>query len=312
MTPGRPASGPSRTAVIVGARGFLGSHVCDAFVRACWQVTAPDRTACDVGLGDLLARVRPAVVVNAAGAVWTANENLLRTANVELPRRLVAAVAALPGPPRLLHLGSSLEYAPTRPGTSCHETSPVGPTSAYGRSKLDGTRTVLEAAAQGRLDGVILRVFNAVGPGVHPVSLLGRIAARLRQARDTGRTPVAIPLPAPVHHRDFVDVRDVADAVVAAAGARLNGATLLNIGRGQALGTDQVVRAFSAASGVPATFITPAEAPSGANGFKAAGPSWQQAATSRARSLLDWRPTRPLDRTFRDTWLHTEPQPTEE
>ena len=61
---------------------------------------------------------------------------------------------------------------------------------------------------------VVLRVFNPVGPGAPEESLPGRVAAELRRALASGAEVRLGSLDAV---RDFVDARDVADAVIAAA-----------------------------------------------------------------------------------------------
>ncbi|RBM12327.1 NAD(P)-dependent oxidoreductase [Streptomyces sp. PT12] len=288
-------------AVVLGGHGFIGRHVCAALRRAGWSPVAlgSAETAAGRSLDILLAAHAPAVVVNAAGAVWTRDPGELHAANVVLTERVVAEVAAARPRPRLIHLGSSLEYAPTRVGVPCREDSPTGPATRYGHTKLQATTRVLDAVAAGSLDAVVLRLFNAFGPGAHPASLLGRLAGRLRVAAAT-RAPVTVPLPRPVAYRDFVDVRDVADAVVAVAphgpGTGVEGA-LFNVGSGTALATDDLVRGLVRASGVPAVLVDEPDGPS----VRPGGPPWQCADIARARRL-GWRPRRAPERTLRDLW----------
>ena len=112
-----------------------------------------------------------------------------------------------------MHLGSAAEYGPGEPGTAVAESAPPRPASAYGATKLAGTRLVELGRAAG-LDAVVLRVFNPVGPGAPDGILPGRLVSEFRRALADGSEVQLGPLDAV---RDFVDARDVADAVIAAA-----------------------------------------------------------------------------------------------
>jgi len=194
-----------RRAVVLGGSGFLGRHVCDAFVAAGAEVIAVSRrldrlpgTRCvrlDVAetppgtLRDLLAAAAPTVVVNAAGGVWGVSEEQQIASNVTLVRNVVAAVAGLPRPARLIHLGSVHEYGPVAVGQPIDESTAPNPVDPYGRTKLIGSRHVLAACAAGRVDAAVLRVVNVTGPGAPAGSLLGRVAGQLRAAAGTGVRP---------------------------------------------------------------------------------------------------------------------------
>ncbi|CAM5582724.1 hypothetical protein STANM309S_03402 [Streptomyces tanashiensis] len=93
--------------------------------------------------------------------------------------RLLDALAPLRHRPRLVHLGTVLEYGPLPPdGTPRPDPAPE-PTTPYGRAKLAASRAVLEAAASGAVRALVLRVSNVSGVGAPDVSLLGRVAERL-------------------------------------------------------------------------------------------------------------------------------------
>lgn len=298
--------------VVLGATGFLGRHVTQACAaaghwvlgvsRATSHVAAGRRAALDLaatttaGLGEFLQAHRPDVVVNAVGTVWQADEQRMRELNDAFVHRLVTALAQLPSPARLVHLGSVHEYGPTPGGVPLAETRQASPADTYGRTKLQGTRRVQAAAGDG-LDAVTLRVANACGPGAPPQSLLGKVAAELaRQAGRPGGTGELrlAPLRA---RRDFVDVRDVADAVLAAAFAAPEAVAgrIVNIGRGQAVPVRDLVDRLVALSGLPVRLVE-AESPDGTR----SGAEWQQTDITLARRLLEWRPRRTLDTSLRD------------
>ncbi|MFH8409683.1 NAD-dependent epimerase/dehydratase family protein [Streptomyces sp. NPDC018019] len=297
--------GAAPSVVVLGATGFVGRHLCAAFAAAGWAVTGvargtpavppPYRTvaldlvrAAPERITRLLAECGAQVVVNAAGAVWGVGEDEMALANTVLVRRLVAAVAALPDRPRLVQLGSVHEYGPG-PRRGITEDTPARPVTPYGRSKLAGGLAVLEAARAGRVDGLVLRVSNVSGPGTDPVSLLGRVARHL-----TAASPGALRLAPLLAHRDFVDVRDVADAVLAAAGSPATG-RVVNIGGGRAVPVRDLVTRLTELAG-RGTEIVEAPAPGG----RPPEAEWQRMDIGLARTLLGWRPRRSLDDSLRD------------
>src|SRR2546421_302193 len=87
-------------------------------------------------------------------------------------------------------------------GRSPAEDAATHPTTAYGATKLEATHHLLAARARG-LDVVVLRVFNAVGPGAPPTTLPGRLASEMHRSHHIQLGPLS-------GWRDFVDARDVA------------------------------------------------------------------------------------------------------
>ncbi|MDO0926700.1 NAD(P)-dependent oxidoreductase [Streptomyces sp. TG1A-8] len=311
---GAPAgrrAGPER-AVVLGGSGFMGRHVCSAFAAAGYDVVSVARRAAagppgvrDVRL-DLLAapppevegllrELAPSVVVNTTGAVWDVSARQMEDVNVTLVRRIVAAVGALPVPARLVQLGSVHEYGPVPPGTALREDSPPSPTTVYGRTKLLGSRAVLAAGAGGRPEGVVLRIANVVGPGLPRASLLGRVAAQLSAAADGGTT-AELRLSPLRSHRDFVDVRDITEAVVAAARRPVAG-RVFNLGRGQAVDVRRMVDGLIEASGIPARVVE-----EGGEEARSAGVEWQRVDCGAARAALGWVPRRGLAESLAALW----------
>ena len=252
-------------------------------------------------LTGMLAAMRPRVVVNAAGAVWGVSDEELTASNVTLVRRLVAAMAGLPWRPRLVHLGSVHEYGPVPAGTPIREDTQPRPVSPYGRTKLLGTDAVLAAGWAGDIDATVLRVVNVSGPGTPARSLLGQVAHQLLAARDgTGRAVLRLaPLRA---HRDFVDVRDIAEAVCAASAASDPG-PVANIGRGEAVSVRWLVDQLIAESGVPAEVIE--HDGQSAEAERGSGIEWQQVDIGTARRRLCWRPRRGLAESLAALWAHS-------
>ncbi|MGC4808709.1 NAD-dependent epimerase/dehydratase family protein [Micromonospora sp. DT233] len=305
------AAGPGElgppTAVVLGAAGFIGRAVCAALHAAGWPVTGvvrrrteptpwPTRRLELVGAtgGELfatLAELRPTLVVNAAGALWATTDDELIVGNVTLVGRVVAAVAALPRPARLVHLGSAYEYG-DQPGLDLlSEHLPGRPTSPYGQAKLAGTQLVTRAVAQGRVDAVVLRLSLALGPFAPRHGLIGGLAHQL------AGHPAELRLPPISGVRDIVDVRDVAEAVLRAA-VRPSVAPVVNVGGGVGVRLTDAVDELLRIAGSTATVVRVPPPPGRRHG--AAGDLPLD--IGLARRCLGWSPRRRLTETLRAVW----------
>lgn len=301
--PGRPG-----TVAVLGVTGGIGRQVGAAFSRAGHKVLGVARqhaphaaghpfVALDVAAADppeiagLLTEWNADVVVNATGG-WAVTEEAMRYAHVRLVRRMLAAVATLPSRPRVVHIGSIHEYGPVPAGTGIDETWPPDPGTPYARTKLAGSRSVLEAARAGDVDGVVLRAVNVCGPHPSGASFLGTLLHRLRGLAPGERLELMIADAA----RDYIDVRDVASAVLRAADAAAGG-TVFNIGRGQAPTMRELVTDLVEVAGFPPGTI---EETGGTVESKGGG--WTRADIRRAREELGWRPEIGLRDSLRDMW----------
>ncbi|HWH00405.1 MAG TPA: NAD-dependent epimerase/dehydratase family protein, partial [Pilimelia sp.] len=175
--------------LLFGASGFIGAHVhrlLSADERVS-EVDAPGRARHDLLAGDpadlaaLIRQARPDAVINCTGALVGSAYQLIR-ANTGVTAALIDAVAEAAPAARLVRLGSAGEYGPVPHGHAVAEDDPAAPVSEYGLSHLAGTRLIELAGAAGRVDGLSVRVFNPIGPGLAEENLLGRAARLLRAA----------------------------------------------------------------------------------------------------------------------------------
>ncbi|MFD0255052.1 NAD-dependent epimerase/dehydratase family protein [Streptomyces sp. NPDC127113] len=292
--------------VVLGGSGVLGSRVCARFAaagssvlsvsrsgaRAPWWPDSVDTTALELTAGDM-GRLRRAlagadVVVNAAAVVWRTTDQLMRALHMTAVDQLID-VAGGQGA-RIVQMGSSYEYGPAPFGVSTKEDDRRPPASFYGASKRYGTEAVQRAARERRVQGVVLRVANVSGPGAGSNSLPGMVARQLAAGTAHLRlSPLTV-------WRDYVDVRDVIDAVLAAATAPAADVSgqVINIGGGAALPVRELVDRLIELSGVPARIVEMADRP------VLEPMPWQQLDISRARDLLGWRPSRQLHDSLTD------------
>jgi nucleoside-diphosphate-sugar epimerase len=293
--------------LIIGASSFLGGHLLREAGPAGHQVVTAGRSAVAASpshhrldlsedslprIAEVIGAIAPDVVVNCAGAT-AGSPDLLAAANITAVYALVTAMLESRTRARLVQIGSAAEYGRTEEGVPVTETAPARPASVYGATKLAGTR-LTEVGRRAGLDAVVLRVFNVVGAGAPEDGLPGRAAAQLREAMAGGTDVRLGPLDAV---RDFIDARDVADAVFAAATATALPHPVLNIGSGHSIASRTLVMELLAVSGYDAAVTE--DAPGSA---RSAALSWMQADITRARQDLRWRPCRDLKASVSDLW----------
>jgi nucleoside-diphosphate-sugar epimerase len=252
-------------------------------------LASPART-----LRAVLGATRPAVVVNCAGVVSGTAEQLA-DGNVVAPVRLLAAMTATAPTALYIHLGSAAEYGSAAADRPVDEADDPRPLGAYGVSKLAGTRSVLALAADAGLSATVLRVFNPGGAGAPPSTLPGRLAHLLRSVAD-GQPLSVGPLDT---FRDFVDVRDVAAAVVACTAAANAPGRLYNVGSGQATGSRVLAEQLVHIAGFRGDIREEAP-PSDRSGTLAR----QQANIDRAAAELHWSPRPDLTDSLHDLWRY--------
>jgi nucleoside-diphosphate-sugar epimerase len=134
---------------------------------------------------------------------------------------------------------------------------------------------------------VVLRLVNLFGPHPSPDSFPGKL---VRLLHDGGAVTIT------AARRDFVDVRDVAAAVLAAAGPT-TACQVVNIGSGVPVEIHELVRVFVAEVGFPPDRLTVHN-----GSVSSVGADWIQADISLAAKVLDWRPRIGLRESLRDMW----------
>ncbi|ASR39075.1 NAD-dependent epimerase [Prauserella marina] len=294
---------------VLGATGCVGRQVCAAFTRNgdhvlavareyADHVAAYDFRSIDLGaepperIAGTFADERVDVVVNATGG-WGTTEHEMRYAHVQLVERLVEAMALVPSRPRLVHVGTIHEYGPVIDGTLIDENTEPAPETLYARTKLAGSEAVLRAARADQVNGVVLRSVNMCGPHPPGPSFLGFLRSRLREAA-TDRSTVELTI-APAK-RDYVDVRDVAEAVALAARAPVAG-QVINIGSAEATEMRDLVTRFVTAAGFPPDRVRFLDNP-----VLSKGGDWTRADIRLAGKLLNWHPRISLPDSLRATW----------
>jgi GDP-4-dehydro-6-deoxy-D-mannose reductase len=288
----------SQTLVVSGAAGFLGRHVLGSALRAGYSVrgvvragewvTGTPPVSLDVldwsnedVMARLFARARPNVIVHCAGANARQDEGeeVLRDANVTLIRHLLAAVGRVVPESRVVVLSSAAVYGP-RPPVPTREDAELAPATDYAVSKVMAEEETRSFVGLGG-NAVIARPFNTVGAGEPAGSVVGALAAQILSVPAGELARVRLREVASV--RDFLDVDDCADALLALASRGAAGAAY-NVCSGQGVSIDSVVRLAGRVWGrrVELTVASP-----GADGTQSTGdPAALRALGWRARRTL--------------------------
>lgn len=228
-------------AIVVVGQGWVGRRLVDALrdvdvAASGWSPTrVPNGAKRTASLLKLLDRSPDTVVVNAAGRTRGTLAELV-DANVTFPTWLAELLNEAGS--RLVHLGSAAEYGATTSDEPIREDATAHPSTDYGRTKLDGTLSVLGRGHPGST--IVLRPFNLVGPGAPPGSPVAEFAAAI-EALDSSGGSVEVRWPATV--RDFTTVGQLATSLVGLLSADEH-PPIVNVCSGVGVRFDAVIQAL--------------------------------------------------------------------
>ncbi|SDK94512.1 NAD-dependent epimerase/dehydratase family protein [Nonomuraea jiangxiensis] len=282
--------------LVTGSAGFIGSHVTAALEAHGHEVTKLDlRHGADVRDAALLGRLLPgtgAVVHQAAKVGLGVNVADLpdyASVNVYGTAVLLAAMAAH-GVGRLVLASSMVVYGEgaydcarhgrVRPGArspadlargsfepccprcgsslvfaTIGEDAPLDPRNAYATTKLAQEHLAANWARETGGTAVALRYHNVYGPRMPRDTPYSGVAAIFRSALEAGRAPRVFEDGGQM--RDFVHVRDVAEANVAAlTGGEPGTLTAYNVASGEPHSVGELAAALAAERGGPEPVTT--------------------------------------------------------
>jgi GDP-4-dehydro-6-deoxy-D-mannose reductase len=216
-------------ALVTGASGFVGSYLLAALRERRFEVLACGgvhdkgeffpldlcdvdavRAAIDLARPDVIFHLAAQTFVpdSLAAPMRTYEVNVLGTAALTQAARDYAATGARA--PRILFPSSAEVYGRRDPAEfPLTEALDLRPNNPYAASKAAAEAILLAESRCFRMDVVVARAFNHIGPGQSDRFVVASMAAQLARAAHE-KTPLLVGnLEA---SRDFLDVRDVVDA----------------------------------------------------------------------------------------------------
>jgi GDP-4-dehydro-6-deoxy-D-mannose reductase len=206
--------------------------------------------------------------------------------NVEGTRRVLELVAEMPTRPRVLFVSTAHVYAPVDPDNPLvSEDAPLGPTRAYGMTKLAAEALVRHAVERSGCDAIIARAFQHTGPRQVPRLMLPQW---VKQVAENTNGPVE------VYTRDaWLDLCDVRDVVRAyrLLARRGQSGEVYNVGTGKSLRSGDLLEELLEIAKVERTVI---ETRPGFRQERIADPM-------RLVACTGWQPEFPIRQTIFDT-----------
>jgi nucleoside-diphosphate-sugar epimerase len=249
-------------AVVTGANGFLGRHLCAGLVargvpvralvrrRGAAPAGTVESVCADLSSADDLAPILgdASVVFHAGGLAHTripgpGGEAAFHDANVHSTEALLAGCARA-GVRRFVLVSSVAAVAQTSTGPLRADAAPR-PVGQYGRSKLEAERRVRDSAGTG-IAVAIVRPPMIYGEGMrgNPLRLFALVARGL-----------PLPFGSIRNRRSFAYVGNVVEALRVAADAAAADAPVFFVSDGHDLSTPEFVRLVAASLGRPARLM---------------------------------------------------------
>lgn len=305
-----PLSLRGRRVMITGGAGFIGSHLVDRLVaEGVASVVVVDNlflgneenlAAARSAFPNLKLYVQDATDYDAVGAIVASEriEVLFNLAIVPLPASLVNPrwtvehnVALATVPSELLrqgYYGTLVHFSSSEAYGSAHyvpmdESHPPMPSTPYAASKVAGDQVVLAYRHTYGIDATILRPFNNFGPRQNAGAYAGVIPIVLGRAMRG--MPVVI-YGDGEQTRDFIFVRDTADAAVAIFQEPRTRGEIVNIASGRETSINVLVRELLRILGT--------EVPIEYEPWRPGDVRRHQAAIAKAQDLIGFNPATTL------------------
>jgi UDP-glucose 4-epimerase len=308
-----------QTVLVTGGAGFIGAAACRSLRSHGHVVVAyddlsrgrremlPDDVRMVVGdirdaarLEEAWAAAQPHCVVHLAAMHFipdcSARPGETMDVNVEGTRRVLERCRA-GSVKHVIFASTAAVYAPT--DDACVEdTTPLGPLEVYGESKLQGERLLDAFHAETGISTTTLRLFNGIGRDETNPHVVPHIFESLR-------TTDAIRLGNIAPRRDYIDTRDIGEAITSVVG-RSSGHQVFNVGTGIAYAVRDITDRLERILGRALTVVQDASR------LRAVERTVLAADISRIRNATGWSPRLSLDDTLWDLvaayGLHAQPR----
>ena len=241
------------TTLVTGGCGFIGFALCRRLAAAGHQVVAYDNLSRgraenlsegarliqgDIRdsdrLDEAISDARPENVIHLAAIHYlpdcAARPRETHDVNTDGTRHVLEACRGRVR--RIVFASTAAVYASV--DTPCSEDrTPVAPIEVYGESKLEGERLVEAFSRDAGVDATTVRISNAIGRRETNPHVVPHIFESLRESNQ-------VPLGSVEARRDYIDTRDIADAILAVLEAA-GGYQVFNVGTGVAHSVEDIV-----------------------------------------------------------------------
>ena len=304
----------SKTSIIIGGAGFIGSHLTDVCLGKGHQVWVYDNFASGkrefvqdhsnltIVEGDILNQdflhetislIKPDIAFHLAAIHYIPLcEEQPATAlqiNVEGTQRVLNACANII--PRVMFTSTGAIYDPEI-STALNENSAISTKDVYGLTKHTGERLVEHYVRKGRGQAVIARLFNAVGRRETNPHLIPVI---MKQLVDGDRH---IELGNLYPRRDYIHVEDIAEALFALGTMEMeDGIDIFNVGSAIEFSVGELVELCGEAIG---EYIKIESVPSRRRKYDRPN---QLADIAHIKLKCGWEPKRDVRQALEEIWL---------
>jgi len=243
--------------LITGANGFVGTKLISTLSSIeGWEITATGREAdtqlkcsyvqCDLTyynfVVEMLQELKPDFIFHLAGMIPGVRDNFedkMISANLVTSLNLLEAISRILPTCRILMMGTAAEY-----GRIAEKENPIAedficrPEGHYALSKYWMSKASLDYYQRKKIDVIIARCFNVIGPGISQDNVAGAFLMKAKNAILEGNRTVKMGNLSAI--RDYLDVRDLCRLLILLM-QKGEGGEIYNVGSGVGVSTLTII-----------------------------------------------------------------------